>query len=254
MYNSINLTHLSYLDLISREIHHENLSKLTYLKIITGRHYSNTGTPYTTIPHASYKELDTIRQTFVKQEQSIDCVPDYFNNEYGQCQIYSFPFIGTRLDFISNRFSLFDDKNSFSNVTMLLLFDHIKSFENIFFEHVSRALPLLKSLQVFNQIEQEKKSKTTSMIIEFCHLTVVILHDIYVNYAKQLLCQSYLPCLIELVIRNNALSTIIDQNNQQSRNNCSKVETLQIVEPWIEPTTVNLKFFPRLHRKIHDKN
>ncbi|CAF1012319.1 unnamed protein product [Rotaria sordida] len=92
------------------------------------------------------------------------------------------------------------------------------------------------------------------MIIEFCHLTVVILHDIYVNYAKQLLCQSYLPCLIELVIRNNALSTIIDQNNQQSRNNCSKVETLQIVEPWIEPTTVHLKFFPRLHRKIHDKN
>ncbi|CAF4382236.1 unnamed protein product [Rotaria sp. Silwood2] len=191
------------------------------------------------VRHAPYKELDTICQTFVKQEQSIGCTLDYLNNKYGQCQIYSLPLIGTRLDFISNRFPLFDD---------------IKSFENVVFERVSRALPRLKTLKVFNQIEQEEKSKTTSMIIEFRHLNVLILHDIHVDYAEQLLCRSYLPCLIELVIRNNALSTIIDQNNQQARNNCSKVETLQIVEPWIEPTSVHLKFFPHLHRKIHDEN
>ncbi|CAF4137121.1 unnamed protein product [Rotaria sordida] len=206
------------------------------------------------VRHAPYIELDTIRQTFVKQEQSIDCALDYFNNEYGQCQIYSLPFIGTRLDFISNRFPLFDDKNSFSNITILLLFDDIKSFENIFFERLSRALPHLKTLEVFNQIEQEEKSKTTNMIIEFHHLSVLILHDIHVDYAEQLLCRSYLPCLIELVIRNNALSTIIEQNNQQARNNCSKVETLQIVEPWIELTSVHLKFFPHLHREIHDES
>jgi hypothetical protein len=203
--------------------------------------------------HAPYVELDTIRQTFVKYEQSIDCALDYFSNEYGQCQIYSLPFISTRLDFISNRFPLFDDKNSFSNITMLLLFDDIKSFENVFFERVSRDLPRLRTLEVFNHIEQEEKSKTTSMFIEFYYLTVLILHDIHVDYAEQLLCRSYLPCLVELVIHNNALSTIINQNNQQARNNCSTVETLQIVEPWIEPTSVHLNFFSRLHREIHDE-
>jgi hypothetical protein len=74
-------------------------------------------------------ELETIRQSFIKRQQPVDCVLDYFNNNYGHCQIYSLPFIGTRLDFISNRFPLFDVNNTFSNVTMLLLFDDVKPFE-----------------------------------------------------------------------------------------------------------------------------
>ena len=45
---TINLRHLPYLRVISQEVHHENLSKLTHLKIITGRLYNNTGTSYTT--------------------------------------------------------------------------------------------------------------------------------------------------------------------------------------------------------------
>ncbi|CAF4311855.1 unnamed protein product, partial [Rotaria magnacalcarata] len=53
------------------------------------------------VPHI---DTDTIRQSFPHQEQSVDCVLDYFNNDCGQCQIFSLPFIGTRLDFISNRF------------------------------------------------------------------------------------------------------------------------------------------------------
>ncbi|CAF1560368.1 unnamed protein product [Rotaria sp. Silwood1] len=83
--------------------------------------------------HAPHIEVDTIRQSFNKEQQSVDCVLDYFKNGYGQCQIYSLPFIGTRLDFISNRFPLFDVKNTFSNVTTLLLFDDGKPFETIFF-------------------------------------------------------------------------------------------------------------------------
>ncbi|CAF5149552.1 unnamed protein product, partial [Rotaria sp. Silwood1] len=80
------------------------------------------------LENAPHVELDTIRQSFFRQ-QSVNCAVDYFNNNYGQCQIYSLPFIGTRLDFISNRFPLFDITNTFCMVTTLLLFDDIEPFE-----------------------------------------------------------------------------------------------------------------------------
>ncbi|CAF4046516.1 unnamed protein product, partial [Rotaria magnacalcarata] len=74
------------------------------------------------LENASQIEIDTIRQSFVKlQQEPIDCSIEYFNNTYGQGQIYSLPFIGNRLDFISNRFPLFDINNTFSIVTILLL-------------------------------------------------------------------------------------------------------------------------------------
>jgi hypothetical protein len=195
--------------------------------------------------NASHISLDTILQSFSKQ-QSADCALDYFNNQYGQCQIYSLPFIGTRLDFISNRFPLFSVENRFSNISILLLYDDIKPFEKTFFQRITQALPRLKSLEIQNLLEQKEQSKLATNSIEFSQLTTLILHNIHLNYAEQLLCQSYLPCLIELVIRNDVLLAIIDQNQQQTKDNCSKVETLFIVEPWIQPTDVHLQFFPKL--------
>jgi hypothetical protein len=193
---------------------------------------------------APHIEVDTIRQSFVRQQQPVDCVLDYFKNRYGQCQIYSLPFIGTRLDFISNRFPLFDVKNIFSNVTTLLLFDDIKPFENVFFERVARSLPRLRTLDVFNQLEQNEKETIKTNLIEFNHLAALILHNIHVDYAEQLLCRSRLPCLVQLIIRNDSLLVVIAEDNQQARENCSKVESLQIIEPWIKPTSDQLNFFP----------
>ena len=43
-------------------------------------------------------------------------------------------------------------------VTILLLFDDVKPFENVFFERVARALPHLKTLEIFNQLEQQEKT------------------------------------------------------------------------------------------------
>ncbi|CAF1411759.1 unnamed protein product [Rotaria sp. Silwood1] len=195
---------------------------------------------------AAHIKLDKIRQSFFQYQQSIDCTIDYFNKRYGQCQIYSLPFIGTRLDFISNRFPLFDVEKRFSNVTMLLLFDDVKPFEHGFFQRVTQALPHLKVLEVFNLLEQEEKSTTTNNSIEFRHLATLILHDIHADYAEQLLYRTYLPCLIELVIRNDVLLTIINQNQQQVKDNCSKVETLIIVELWTYPNSTHVNFFPKL--------
>ena len=197
------------------------------------------------LKNADHIKLDKIRQSFIQYEQSIDCTIDYFNNEYGQCQIYSLPFIGTRLDFISNRFPLFNVENRFSNVTMLILFDDIKPFEHVFFQRVAQVLPRLKVLEVFNLLQQEEKNQATNNSIEFRHLTTLILHDIHADYVEQLLCRTYLPCLIELVIRNDLLLKIINQNQQQIKDNCSKIETLITVEPWTYPFSYR-KIFSKL--------
>ncbi|CAF3926477.1 unnamed protein product [Rotaria sp. Silwood1] len=203
------------------------------------------------VAYASHIDIDTIRQSFVHQPQSVDCVLDYFNNRCGQYQIFSLPFIGTRLDFISNRFPLFDEnKNTFSNVTTILLFDDVNPFEYNFFRLVSRALSYLKSLEVFNRLEQEEKTMITTNLIEFPHLATLILDDIHMDYAEQFLCRTHLPCLVELLIHYEQLSTIIVQHPEEARNNCSKIEFLYFVDVSTDPTDSLLHFFPNLYCEI----
>jgi len=181
---------------------------------------------------ASHVEIDTIRQSFKKLQQgSFDCVLDYFNNDYGQCQIYSLPFIGNRLDFISNRFPLFNANNIFSMVTILLLFDDVQPFENIFFARLARALTRLKTLEIINRLEQREKTAVAITNLEFVNLSALILFKIHMDYGEQLLCRTHLPSLIELAIDNDILLAIIDQNQQQAKDNCSKVKTLRTVRP-----------------------
>ncbi|CAF4606074.1 unnamed protein product, partial [Rotaria sp. Silwood2] len=160
------------------------------------------------LKNASHITIDQIRQSFRKQQQPFGCVLDHFNNNYGQCQIYSLPFIGTRLDFVSNRFPLFDINKTFSNVTILLLFDDIKPFESVFFERVAQTLPRLRTLEIINQLEQQEKTTVKKISIDFAHLAVLILYDIHMDYAQQFLCQIHLPSLIELAINQDILLTI----------------------------------------------
>jgi hypothetical protein len=195
--------------------------------------------------NASHITIDTIRQSFMKQQQqSVGCVLDHFNNNYSQCQIYSLPFVGTRLDFISNQFPLFDTNNIFSMVTMLLLFDDVKPFERIFFARVARALPCLKTLEIWNELEQQEKITAPANNLEFSHLTTLILFDIHMNYAEQFLCRTHLPCLIELAIHKDILLAIIAQDQQQARDNCSRVAALRTSEPIYDSIDAVQNFFP----------
>ncbi|CAF3704826.1 unnamed protein product [Rotaria socialis] len=205
------------------------------------------------LPNASHVEIDTIRQTFMKQQQPVDCAIDYFNNNHGQCQIYSLPFIGTRLDFVSNRFPLFDTNKTFSMVTKLLLFDDIQPFESAFFESVSRTLPHLKTLDIMNELEQQEKIETTTNNLEFTHLTTLILFDIHLDYAEQLLCRSHLPSLIELAIDSNILLKIIAQDQQQAKGNCSRIGTLLTSHPFYHSIDTLRNFFPRDSYVQHPK-
>jgi len=196
--------------------------------------------------------INQIRQSFQKQQQqSFDCVLDHFKNNYGQYQIYSLPFIGTRLDFISNRFPLFDINNTFSNVTILLLFDDVKPFQSIFFERLAQALPRLKMLEIINQLEQQEKITAIKTSIDFAHLAVLILRDIHMNYAELFLCQIQHSALIELVIDKDILLKIIAENHQQARDNCSRIGSLITSKPSYESIDVIQNFFPVAHYVKH---
>ncbi|CAF4399062.1 unnamed protein product [Rotaria socialis] len=222
---TLNIQHIPNISTFAERNSNEILPNLTHLKIMMGRKRSITGTPY-------ILEIDTLRQSFIKhQQQSVDCVIDYFSDKYDQCQIYSLPFIGTRLDFISNRFPLFDTNRTFAMVTKSLLFDDIQPFESDFFEHVSQALPQLRTLDVLNGLEQQEKIKTTTNNLEFTNLITRVLFDIHLDYAKQLLCRTHRPCLVELAIDNDILLKIITQDQQQTKDNCSRVETLRTWKP-----------------------
>ncbi len=87
----------------------------------------------------------------------------------------------------------------------------------IFLDSFFRALPHLKSLEVFNRPEQEEKTMITTNLIEFPHLATLILHDIHMDYAEQFLCRTHLPCLVELLIHCETLSTIIAQHPEEAR-------------------------------------
>ena len=64
------------------------------------------------------------------------------------------------------------------------------------------------------------------------------------DYAEQFLCRTHLPSLIELAIDNDILLTIIAQNQQQARDNCSRVGTLLTSEPFYESIDALRNFFP----------
>ena len=97
-------------------------------------------------------------------------------------------------------------------------------------------------------------NKKQKELIEFPHLTVLILHNIHFDYVEQLLYRSSLPNLIELFIRHDAFLYLLDKNDEQTRKNCENVETVRIVEPWIEPTIDQLNFFPLIYSRHLEKD
>jgi hypothetical protein len=84
-------------------------------------------------------------------------------------------------------------------------------------------LPRLRTLEIINQLKQQQKTTAKKTSIDFAHLAVLILYGIHMDYAQQFLCQINLPSLIELAINKDILWIIIDQNQQQARDNCSRV-------------------------------
>ena len=196
--------------------------------------------------NAAYVEAETIQKSFSQFERPVRCAVDYFDNRHSQCHVYSIPFVGTRLDFISNRFHLLETPKTFCHVTTLLLYDDLQPFEHVFFERLAQALPHLRTLEILNALEQREQIASTAAKIEFPRLMTLLLYDIHVNYAEEMLCRCRLPCFAELVIRIEPLLIVISQDQGQARENCSHVELLRTPRCDTEDTSAALQtFFPR---------
>jgi len=109
---------------------------------------------------------------------------------------------------------------------------------------VTQALPLLRPLEVYNRLEQQEKITTTTNNLKFTHLTELILFTIYTDYAEQLLCQTYLPCINELAIDIDILLAIIAQDKQIAGDNCSRMEKLRTSKPLYNSVDAVRHFFP----------
>lgn len=93
-------------------------------------------------------------------------------------------------------------------------------------------------------LNNKDKEMITTNYPEFGHLSALILLDIHMDYAEQLLCRSRLPCLTELAIHNQVLLTIVAHDSQQARDNCCKVENILPSEEWCDSIDAIRSFFP----------
>jgi hypothetical protein len=241
--------HLQLLLAIGHSPHNAN-------RFIDGSHLQQEITSY--MPHlrqfdfhirsvrrdGAHVEPETIQKSFSQFQQPVDSTVDYFNNGYSQSHVYSIPFVGTRLDFISNRFPLFDTRTTFSHVTTLLLYDDVQPFEHVFFDRLAQTLPHLRTLEILNVLEQRKQTQSTTVNITFPRLMTLLLHDIHIDYADGMLSRCRLPCLVELVIRNEPLLAVISRDQGQTRDNCSHVRILRRPPSDIQTTNTLRTFFP----------
>ncbi|CAF4169428.1 unnamed protein product [Rotaria magnacalcarata] len=95
---------------------------------------------------------------------------------------------------------------------------HLRQF-NYHIHSILKGASHIKILQSF--LKQQEPFET--ILFE----PVLILYYIHIDYVKQLICQINLLSLIEFGIKKDILFTIISQNQQQARDNCSKVEILR---------------------------
>jgi hypothetical protein len=185
------------------------------------------------IINSDYKpSSDYIRCTLIENGYDADCYIDYYTDEYARCHIYSLPFTMDRIHYITSRFP----GGTFINVRILRFSDLLRSFKHTFFVKISRSFPMLSKLTVSNSTERiEKpswtwtKSKQTSSIIEYPHLTELRLDDVHIDYVEQFLSNlnTRLPSLNELYVKYEHLVSVTNNfTRNATRINCSKLKTI----------------------------
>ena len=189
-----------------------------------------------------------IRRTFTKGT-SADCYVDYNWKGQGRCHIYSLPLPLTHFHDITNNFP----GGQFIHVRNLYVVDTMRPFEHEFFQRITRSFPLLRSITVFNVLEQKASRpcldhEQVSSIVEYSHLTELDLECAHIDYVKQFLIDTriYLPRLNILWIRYEHLTTVTENfTNNATRLNCAKVKRLITEETMVHSKDVYL-YFPSL--------
>ena len=191
---------------------------------------------------------DDIRGTFI-QGTSGDCYVDYHLNGLGRCHIYSIPLPLTDFHGITNNFP----GGQFSHVRVLYVTDTVRPFEHEFFQRISRSFPLLKSITVFNRLEQTRSEQSSddeqvSSVVEYSHLIDLDLHHASIDYVEQFLIETrtVLPRLNSLRMEYEHLITVTKNfTNNTTRLNCSNVKRLITEEMMVHSKDVYF-YFPSL--------
>jgi hypothetical protein len=159
---------------------------------------------------------------------------DYFSNcKQGQCQIYSFPHHVEYYDSITNSLP----HGIFEYVREISLFDE-RPFEHEFFLRIAKSFPLIKILSVNNKQPQKNKFSQQSndddqhlSIIEYLHLTLLVLYDAHDDYVEQFLLDTKTCLTMKFCI--DVHYEVLDRvthnfTREATRINCSKLFCLDI--------------------------
>ena len=180
--NLITSTKTTFID--GNELKKDFINHMTRLRKFTFNISSEIDL-HDTIDHQSNEDIQRTFTDF-KNYQIISSV-DYFSKaKIVRCLIYSYPYNLKYYDNITNHFP----GGLFKNVSKISLFDEYP-FEHEFFIRIAQSFPLMKKLSLINEKPQMNNNEHFS-IIEYPHLTELILLEAHNDYVEQFLIQNRL--------------------------------------------------------------
>ena len=188
------------------------------------------------------------RRTFI-QGTFANCYVDYCLNGLGQCHVYSVPLPLTNFHGVTNQLP----GGQFPHVRVLYVTDTVRPFEHEFFLRISRSFPFLKSITVFNRLEQTRSEQClddgqVSSIVEYSNLIELDLHYASIDYMEQFLIhtRTHWPRLNSLRVQYEHLTRVTENcTNNATRLNCAKVKRL-ITEVTMVHSKDVYSYFPSL--------
>ena len=128
---------------------------------------------------------DEIQCTFKEllKKKIISSVDYFLEENQGQCHVFTYPFISTTYDYITNQFP----GGLFQCVRKVSLIDQ-HPFENQFFLRIQNSFPLMQQLAITNWKPQlYKRSSRDFSIIQYSHLAQLDLLEVHDHYSEQFL-------------------------------------------------------------------
>lgn len=179
----------------------------------------------------SFVSNEDIENSFSNfQFSQVMCWVDYFFAlEFGQCRIYSCPYVWKEYHQITNSFP----GGLFPHVEKISLFDD-RPFEYEFFLRISQSFPLIKVLKLVNKKPQQQKKRSGQSkddnehlpIIEYPHLRELDLQHVHTDYLEQFLLatKTCLPSGVCL-LTSYALLAVVTHGFRRTatRFNCSRM-------------------------------
>lgn len=194
------------------------------------------------------KSNEEFQRTFLNSKRfgEVICYVDYYLKGRARSHAYSLPFMTDEVLEITKSFP----GGLFSNIRRVFLTDRLRSFEHEFFIQISQSFPFLDYLILTNEKPQKYKRSNnychTSSIIEFGHLTHLMIIYAHIDYLEQLLVETntILPQLVHLEVSYEHLQIVTeDFTRDATRRNCAKLEYLNFFES-IVPSKNFCLYFP----------